>query len=318
MQTYFNTGANPLTPLVGRDGVNFVLARLLDSGTTAAKRAVQIRPGLDDGAVTWAVSATFEGGQHRFGFFGVTLRAGEQGEQVPVAIYGPVSGVTLPAAVTRTNTNTAIVQGGTRATPTAALAAGLPSADLARAEITDDTTGASAVRDLWLYGRDFEAYTLFKGTGRIRDTTSIPSISLLQSRNGAMYLNCRADVGVTKGRLTMFRRGVSERGSTWNAVALASGGPATAGADMVTMYGVPSEDVSAAAGAMARVQVVGWVEADLGAGVNILANNGLTYSGGAHTLGQSPYLYGTVLAIPEEPGNVRTRNIHLLGRVFHN
>ncbi len=310
-----SSGAEPLTPLVGPDGLCFLHAHLQDAGTTAVLRAVELTYKVIGGEVQWAASATFGAGA-RFGVFGVTIGSGKQNDVVPCAIHGAVSGVTLPAAVTRTNTDSALVRGGTRAALTAALAAGLPSADLAVAEITDTKVGAQNARDLYLFGGDYLRLTLYRSLGRIRDFDGLPSQSLLTDSYGGMFLDVDAALGLTRGRLTQLRRG---RTGTWRAVYGGGGAPALADAVAggVIVYGVPTYSVTAAANAVGSVQVAGWVDVDLGAAVNVPSGGAIGHIAGGALGPVTTTAHLRAVAIPEASGNLRTRRAALLGRVFY-
>ena len=272
--------------------------------------------GLYEGAVEWQASATFLSGTP-FQIFGVTLRAGSQHDFVPVAIYGPAANVTLPGSVTRTNANTAVGHGGTRAAVLGTITA-LPSvSDLAVAEIKDNKVGAANGRDLFLFGRAFVAQTLFRSVGRVLDDTSRLSQSLLMDGDGRGYLRVDASAGLTAGDLVQCVRG---RTGTWRAAYASGGAPALADADAdaVIIYGVAPVSVTAKAGAVGRLQVVGWVRADLHAAVSLAGGNvGLKWRSGAGDLEGGDLRDSRVFAAATS-GALRNRSIFLLGRIFNN
>ena len=311
-------GAEPLTPLSAPDGGSAVSAHVADA-TLAKNRLVQLNLKIINDQLQWRATATFASGG-RFDIVGVSLESGKKDDVVPCLIYGPVKGVTLPASVTRTASNTELVRGGTRTNVGAGFAANPPAAagtgvqaDLAVASLTG-ANGANVKQDLWLNGRDFMRLLLFRSTGRygaFKD--NVQSQSLLGDDKGRFFLRVRAETGsvITKGALTILRRGFD---GTWQAKSSFN-----AVADSIFCYCVPTESLAANSGKTARVQVVGWVNADLQASVNVTGQNGgIRYTPGSATLTPvTDYDDYRAFAIPEKTGNLRTRKIALMGKVFY-
>ena len=316
MVQLLTNGAWPVTPYVTEGGGAHVMAHLQSTGATAANRLVRLNMRLIDGHLQWGCYNTFAAGG-RWDLVGVTLGGGNKDDVVPVAIYGPVKNVTLPAAVTKSQTNPALERGGTRSNLGVGFGTGPETDDLSVATITDSKTGSANGRDLFLYGRDYMRQTLFRNTGQYREIGSKQSQSLLVDGNGPMYLWCRAPSGLTKGRLTMFRRG---RDGTWH-VEYKSAAPALGDAvsDGVFMYGVPAFSVTAATGAVGLVQVFGWVQTDLGVTVNIASGGGIRWTPGNNTLTPvGDYDDYRTFAVPESSGSGRNRKMALMGRVWSN
>ena len=312
-----STGAEPLTPLSAPDGGSAVNAHIADANL-AKNRLVQLNLKIINDQLQWQATAAFASGG-RFDIVGVSLKAGAKDDVVPCLIYGPIDGVTLPASVTRTASNTELVRGGSRtnvgvgfaANPPAAAGTGV-QADMAVASLTG-ANGASATQNLWLNGRDFMRQLIFNSTGQYGAFKGdVQSRSLLGDDKGRFFLRVQADAGVTKDRLTMLRRGLT---GTWRAVATAA-----VAVNGIFCYCAPTETVAAKAGATARVQVVGWVDKlDLGAAINVTGQNGgIRWDSGTTLVGVGDYDDRRAFVIPEAAGNLRTRKAALMGKVFYN
>ena len=301
-----------LIPKADGHGRLVVTARLGD--TVVEGRAVSVQYSLnDDLGLIWETSNAFPTGAP-FDMFGVTLSAGETGDIVPVAIYGQVDGVTLPAAVTG---NAGLLRGGTRSAALNTVITGALNNQngMVVAEITDAKTGSQNQRDLFLFGKHLILETLLRSTGRVKDNKGPISQSMLMDGYGNGFLMVDASEGLEGGRLTLCRRG---RTTSWKAT-YDGGNLGEAVNDGVFIYGVPVVDVAGTAGATGRVQVLGeYKEADLGAAVNVTgANNALLYTSGNNTIAAGELPVRRAFAAVES-GNLRTRDIHLLGRVFNN
>lgn len=308
------TGQRPLFALGGTGGTAFLTCRLSAAGATAARTAVQVTYDFPLDRVQWAAGTPAAGTLWRL--FGVTLTAGEQDDYVPVAIYGPVKAVTLPAAVTKTDANSAVGWGGTRAAGLATVIPMAPGADLALAEVTDTLAGAKNSRDLFLFGREFLAMTLLRAVHRVQDHGAILAQSLKMDAYGRGWILVDAAAGLTAGKLTLCRRG---QGGGWKAAHGAGGALADAVAGGVFLYGVPALTVAASAGAVGPLQVLGQVDAaDLHAAVNTsAANEGILWTSAGNALSGGKLNHPRALAAAAA-GNLRNRPIHLLGRIFYN
>ena len=307
------TNKASLIPQGNKDGNMYVMAKL--AADAVDRQAVSVQYTLDDDmGLVWSAQTAFPTGTP-FELFGVTLAAGVKDDVVPVAIYGQVEGVTLPAAVTG---NAGLLRGGTRAAALATLVTGALNNQngMVVAEITDAKTGSQNQRDLYILGKEWICATILRSTGRVLRQTLPLSQSLMLDVRGGGYLMADCSVeGVSQGRLTMFRRG---RTTSWTAN-YNTGNLGNAAADAVFIYGVPMYDVTSAAGAVARIQVLGKVEGcDLGASVNVSSSeDALLYTSGNNNIaaGQLPARRAFAAV---ESGALRTRDIHLLGRLISN
>lgn len=306
------TDDRPLMALAGGGGTWYLICRL--AAATAAKAAVQITlERVDDGAAQWVAGAPAAGAIWRL--FGVAAVSGAKDQYVPVVIYGPVDGVTLPAAVTKAGANTAIGWGGTRAAGLATVVAMAPGADTAVAEITDDKAGAENNRGLWLYGREYLSQTVLRATASVWAGASGLSQALRMDGYGRAWLKVDASAGLTAGKLTLCRRGRAAGGwkATYKAGALAD---AEVGA--VMCYGVPPLTIAAKAGASGWLQVLGEVVVDLHASVNVAAAElGIRWQSGASTLAGAKVNHTGAFAATAS-GALRNRSVYLLGKIFNN
>lgn len=317
---FLDGGARPLTAQFD-DGAAFVWAQAVDSGGLAEKDIVGLDIRLVDGKAQWGAQKTFLTG-NVFQPVGIVRHGGDQNDFVQVLIHGAVSDVTFPAAITRTSTNTAVRKNGTaRLAIAAGFAASPPEHALAFAEITDAKTGAQTVRDLYMYGRWYMTELLMRSVGQFHHnaTPAISTQSMLIDGDQKGWLECEADAGCTGGQLVQLRRG---RTGTWRISHGTGGALANGETDAIFCYGVPEQDVTAAAGAKVRVQLLGPVNADLRAAVNTnhATDRYLFWSPGNNTITGNGGVPGhwKVLGVATERSTAQTQNIILFGRQFTN
>ena len=314
-------GLHPLTAQYnGEDDTAFVWAKVTDASGVNAKDVVGLRMFMDadkDGnPAQWSASKTLTRGD-AINPVGVVAQGGPQNEYVPVTIYGPVSDVTLPAAITTTSTNSALLRGGSRLALTTGFAAGAPEHENAIAAVTDSKTGAQTVRDLFLFGRWYHRDFLYRSVGQFHHearTDDLPTQSVLIDTDGRGWIEVDASEGVVGGQLVMCRRG---RTGTWKVTHGTGGALADQVADQIFIMGIPEHDVAATAGAKVRLQVLGPVaEADMRSSVAVTAQAPALYINGSSGVTAGGAVHYRTFAMAATTGAGRVRPIRLIGRII--
>ena len=290
-----------------RNPASYVYAEQLGGVYSERKGSiVGVNLGLYGGHLSWVFSEWRTGTNFQFG--GVLMENIVPNMPTRVQIHGRFDGARFPSDITITSTNTAI-KGAV--TPVA------PGDTDAWCEITDGLSKALSTRDIFLFGKDFIAGTLFRMMGRVRDSQWPLSLSLLVDGYGKYFIPAVIAKPVAKA-------GTVVRLKMRTPITEGSDGPGwedeTLKADDIFMHAVvPFAFASSEVGRVVPVQVAGPVESATlqGSVTTTKTNTGIAWSAVTNTTQvPSKYYRQKVYAIDDGLGAGITHNIHMLGRIF--